>query len=72
MVMSKAKDPRKLKDMPGSDVGRIVLSVPRKFKKAARKIVARFDYKLSELEADRSIQRLDELQEKFSEATRKE
>lgn len=62
------KDPRLLDTMPGAAMGKLQLKLPKSTRPEADKLVSVVDFELSQWRADRSDQRLRELEEQQTSA----
>jgi hypothetical protein len=63
LLSLEVKDPRLLDAMPGAEIGKLQLNLPKSARAEADKLVSVVDFELSQWRADRSDQRLRELEE---------
>ena len=54
-------DPRLLEEMPGVDIGKLAIKLPKSKRKAAQKLVSVVDFELSQYRAEQSRRRFNEL-----------
>ena len=65
----RVRDPRKLAEVPGVNMGKVDLLITKRSRKDARRFAKFLDYKASEIAADRRKHRLDDLMEEMEETT---
>jgi hypothetical protein len=62
-LVFQVRDPSKFAEVPGADMGKLVLQIDGKSKRAAKAFLKRLDYKLAEAAARQMDERLSDLNE---------
>ena len=57
-LVLKVHDPRRLNELPGSDMGKVILQITKKSKADAAKFIKQIEFKMSEIDLERSLERL--------------